>query len=90
MLRELSVCIAVYCAGHKAKADRNNKNKIRICYQSNKFPEEDVHGDKVTGEAPKAAYSDEDLEKLVDSLLQETDKDGDGYVTYSEYRINSS
>lgn len=37
----------------------------------------------------KSAYSDGDIEALIDHLLEQMDKDDNGYVTYAEYKLYS-
>lgn len=86
-MRCLYVLAWLYIAyADETDAKKNQKNTF--CYQST-FPEEDAHGHKVTGMDPKPAYTDGDLEALIDNLLKEMDTNFDGYVTYSEYRMGS-
>lgn len=51
-----------------------------------KFPEEDKSDTHHHNHPPTAAYSDSDLESLVDNLLSDMDKDNNGYVDYAEYK----
>jgi len=71
-------------------ADNNNKlDGSELIKSLIHWHEEDAHGHKVTGVESKPAYTDDDLEALIDSLLKDMDTNHDGYVTYSEYRMGS-
>lgn len=50
------------------------------------FPEEDKSDTAHPIHPPAPAYSDADLEEMIDGLLKDMDKNLDGYVNYAEYK----
>lgn len=61
------------------------KHRILLKIKNMEFAEDDkTQFDPA--HTPPAAYSDSDLEALVDNLLTDMDKDHDGYVNWPEYR----
>ncbi|KAL1139189.1 hypothetical protein AAG570_009248 [Ranatra chinensis] len=63
--------------------DADNNNKLDGCELIKSLIH--WHGEE-TSNIP--VHSDSDLQAMVDMVLKEVDKDNDGFVTYSEYKMS--
>lgn len=69
-----------------------NKNKKTFKFWCLKYLETDKNtgDDHDHKEKPHALYRDEELIDIIDHLLQEMDKNHDGYIDYAEYRSSDA
>lgn len=51
-----------------------------------KYPDDDELEGENGANIPITSYTDEELERMIDSLYEKMDKNKDGYIEYSEYK----